>query len=78
MKLMCVCWYSHPDFVKFMHVIKCGMHLLLANEDVWRELNTQPVNKLDSPLPWYPKTSGYEVVMIKKGTVDCYCSLNYM
>ena len=28
----CVCWCSHPDFVKSMHVIKCGMHLLLARE----------------------------------------------
>lgn len=36
-------------------------------EDIWKEVKSLPVGKMDSPVPWYPDSSGYEVCMIRNG-----------
>lgn len=39
-------------------------------EDIWRDVKSAPVSKMDSPVPWYPDSVGYEVCMIKNGKIN--------
>ena len=35
--------------------------------DIWKEVKSSPVFKMDCPVPWYPDSSGYEVCIIRSG-----------
>ena len=36
-------------------------------EEVWRELKSSNMDKMDDPVPFYPETCGHEVCTIKSG-----------
>ena len=58
----CTVWYAPK-----LGDLGLKVSAMKKREDVWIELKSLPMEKMDYPLPWYPETSGYEVCTIKNG-----------
>lgn len=45
------------------------MQVVKTREEVWKGVSNLPVSKMDTPIPFYPETAGYEVCRITRGSM---------
>ena len=60
--LHCTVWYA-PKLGD--QGLKLKASDMKKRDELWKQVKCLPLEKIDTPIPWYPETSGYEVCTIK-------------